>query len=222
MSETVSETMLGDTAVSLPAAASPGAAWMPRHAGREAAAGLVWLPRLIDKGRRVLEGEAAGRDLLHAGGYLFGVNDPADGDLLRFLGLGNDDVLDVLRREPDDAAAAAELVRRSGRTPAACAAWSARTRRTSGLFLAMMDADEGRRPPGVSTTLLRLAYNGLVMPPGYLLYRRAERRRLAGGTPPPSPGPGGRARAVTLATAGVLAAGAAWWLLARRHALPAM
>jgi hypothetical protein len=205
------------------AAAAPGgaagAAWMPRHAGREAAAGLVWLPRLIDKGRRVLEGEAAGRDLLHAGGYLFGVNDPADGDLLRFLGLGNDDVLAVLRREPDDATAAAELVRRSGRTPAACAAWSARTLRTAGLFLAMMDADEGRRPPGAGTTLLRWSYNGLVMPPGYLVYRRAERRRLAlaAGTPPT--GAGGRPRAAAaLAAAGVLAAGAAWWLLARRRA----
>jgi hypothetical protein len=191
---------------------------MPRHAGREAAAGLVWLPRLLDKGRRVLAGEAAGRDLLHAGGYLFGVNDPADGQLLRFLGLGNDDVLAVLRREPDDAAAAAEVVRRSGRTPAECAAWSARTLRTSGLFLAMMDADEGRRPPSVGTTLLRLAYNGLVMPPGYLVYRRAERRRLAGGTAPAPGAPGGRVRAVALAVGGgAVLAGGAWWWRARRR-----
>ncbi len=212
MSETGTE-----TAAVPPAAAAPrAAAWRPRHAGGEAAAGLVWLPRLLDKGRRVLEGEAAGRDLLHDGGYLFGVNDPADGDLLRFLRLDNDAVLEVLRREPDDAAAAAELVRRSGRTPAECAAWSARTLRASALFLAMMDADEGRRPRGIRTTLLRLAYNGLVMPPGYLVYRRAERRRLAAGTPPA--GDGERVPAIALAAAGVLAGGAAWWLLARRRA----
>lgn len=198
--------------------ARPEPAWRPRHAGREAAAGLVWLPRLIDKGRRVLAGEAAGRDLLHDGGYLFGVNDPADGDLLRFLGLGNADVLDVLRREPDDAAAAAELVRRSGRTLAACAAWSARTLRTSGLFLAMMDADEGRRPPGVGTTLLRLVYNGLIMPPGYLLYRRAERRRLAVGPSTATVVEGGRPRAVALAVvSGAVVAGGAWWWRARRR-----
>ena len=212
----VSETTSEPAAVPSFAAAPRAAAWRPRHAGGEAAAGLVWLPRLLDKGRRVLEGEAAGRDLLHDGGYLFGVNDPADGDLLRFLRLDNDAVLEVLRREPDDAAAAAELVRRSGRTPAECAAWSARTRRASALFLAMMDADEGRRPPGLRTTLLRVAYNGLVMPPGYLVYRRAERRRLAAGTPPAEDG--GRVPAVALTAACVLAGGAAWWLLARRRA----
>ena len=155
----------------------PGA-WMPRHAGREAASGCVWLPRLIDKGRRVLEGDAAGRDLL--GDYLFGVNDAADTQLLRFLRLTNEDVLAVLRRHPDDAGAAAELVRRSGRTPAECAAWSARFLRFNAPFLAMMDADEGRRAPGAGTTALRLAYNRVIMPPAYAAYRWAERRRLRG------------------------------------------
>jgi hypothetical protein len=120
---------------------------------------------------------------------------------------------------PDDAAAAAELVRHSGRTPAECAAWSARTLRLGAPFLAMMDADEGRRPPGAGTTLLKLLYNGVVMPPTYPLYRRAERRRRAGHTPPTG---GGRTRAVALAAAGVLVVGAAGWLLARRHALPSM
>ena len=152
--------------------------WMPRHAGRERAAGCVWLPRLIDKGRRVLESEAAGRDLL--GDYHFGVNDAADAQLLRFLGMTNEDVLAVLRRHPDDGDAAAELVRRSGRTPAECAAWSARFVRRVGPFLAMMDADEGRRAPGAGTTALRLAYNRVIMPPTYVAYRWAERRRLRG------------------------------------------
>ena len=148
---------------------------MPRHAGRERATGCVWLPRLIDKGRRVLEGQASGRDLL--GDYLFGVNDAADAQLLRFLAMTNEDVLAVLRQYPDDNAAADELVRRSGRTPAECDAWSARFVRLLGPFLAMMDADEGRRAPGPGTTALRFIYNHVIMPPTYVAYRFAERRR---------------------------------------------
>ncbi|HEU5315766.1 MAG TPA: hypothetical protein VFX49_06615, partial [Chloroflexota bacterium] len=76
-------------------------------------------------------------------------------------------------------AAAAELVRRSGRTPAECAAWNARFSLLMGLFLAMIDADEGRRPPGWATTALRVAYNRVVMPPVYPVYRLLERWRRA-------------------------------------------
>lgn len=152
--------------------------WVPRHSGRDIAAGCVWLPRLIDKGRRVLEGQSTGRDLM--GEYLFGVNDPADMQLLRFLGMNNDEVLAVLRQQPDDDEAASELVRRSGRTAAECAAWSARFCRLNGPFLAMMDADEGRRPDGLGTTALRVVYNRIVMPPSYPIYRMRERQRLAG------------------------------------------
>ena len=47
----------------------------------------------------------------------------------------------------------------------------------------MIDADEGRRPPGPATTALRLAYNRVVMPPTYPLYRLRERRRLAQAAP---------------------------------------
>lgn len=195
-----------------------GAMWVPPHAGREALAGLVWLPRLIDKGRRVLEGQVIGRDLLGEAGYLFGVNDVVDGDLLKFLGLTNDDVLEVLRREGHDAGAASELVRRSGRSAAECATWSARPLRSGRPFLAMMDADEGRRPPGVGTTLLRFVYNGVIMPPTYLVYQRAERRRLEGA---PASGASGNARIVGLTIAGgTLAMGVAWWLIARRRDLP--
>jgi hypothetical protein len=190
---------------------APDGTWMPAHPGRDTAAGLFWLPRLIDKGRRVLAGEAAGRDLL--GDYLFGVNDPMDAQLLGFLGLDNDAVLAVLRREPDDAAAAAEMVRRSGKTPDACAAWSARARRLNGPFLAMMDADEGRRPPGAGTTLLKLVYNGVVMAPTYPIYRWAEARRRAGVT---GPAPVGRPRAVLLGA--VVLAGLILWRLTRAPA----
>ncbi|HVG96940.1 MAG TPA: DUF5069 domain-containing protein [Chloroflexota bacterium] len=184
-----------------PAETAPDGAWMPAHSGRDAAAGVFWLPRLIDKGRRVLEGEAAGRDLL--GDYLFGVNDPMDAQLLRFLDFDNEAVLLVLRREPDDGAAAAELVRRGGRTPEECAAWSSRARRLNSPFLAMIDADEDRRAPGVSTTLLKLVYNRVVMAPSYPVYRRAEARRLAGGAAPAPPGRFLAAGAVALAATAV-------------------
>jgi hypothetical protein len=158
---------------------TPGA-WRPRYGTRDGAAGCVWLPRLIDKGRRVLAGEAAGRDLL--GDYLFGVHDPADRQLLQFLGMTNEAVLAVLRQQPDDGAAAVALVRRSGRTADECAAWSARFSRRNAVFSAMIDADEGRRAPGRGTTALRFVYNWVLMPPTYPVYHFLERRRLARGT----------------------------------------
>ena len=149
--------------------------WRPAHGTRDRAEDLIWLPRLIDKGRRVLAGEAAGRDLL--GDYLFGVHDAADAQLLRFLRMSNEDVLGVLRSERDDARAAAVLVRMSGRSQAERVEWSNGFVRRNALFSAMIDADEGRRPPGPGTTALRLAYNWVLMPPVYLVYRFLERRR---------------------------------------------
>src|SRR5262249_58496102 len=90
-----------------------------------------------------------------------------------------------LRREPADPAAAAALGRASGRTPAECAAWSARAQRRGGLLLAMTDAAEGRRPPGPGTTLLALVYDQVyprvVEAPIYPLSRRPETRLLAAG-----------------------------------------
>jgi hypothetical protein len=217
-----------DTAIDIRERVAPGetktalGTWMPRS-GREAAAGCVWLPRMIDKARRVVAGEATGQDLLWP--YCFGVNDPADTQLLRFLRLTNEDVLDVVRREPDDAAAAAEIVRRSGRTPEECAAWSARYLRRNAPFLAMIDADEGRRPTGASTTLLRVLYNGVIMPPYYGVYRVMERQRLArAGRGDAATDAGMRAAGrypVVLASgvAALAVGGAVWWgWRARRRA----
>jgi hypothetical protein len=167
---------------------------------------------MVEKARRSLEGEATGQDRLWP--YQFGVHDPADRQLLRFLGLTNDDVLDVLRREPDNAAAAAELVRRSGRTPPECAAWSDRFRRWNTPFLAMIDADEGRREPGLSTTLLRYLYNRVIMPPTDRIYRRMEQRRLTGGAPGLA-GDQAYPRLLVLLAVGGGAAGAIWWRIAR-------
>jgi hypothetical protein len=186
--------------------------WMPRHSGRDEAAGLVWLPRMIEKARRRLEGEVTGQDLLWP--YMFGVNDPLDRQLLRFLGMKNEDVLEVLRHEPDDEAAAAEMVRRSGRTPAECAAWNARYLRFNAPFLAMMDADEARRPAGVSTSLLRWIYNHVIMAPSYPIYRRLERGgRTAGDVADEVAG--SRTRQALLG-AGIALAAVAVWLVWRR------
>ena len=182
--------------------------WMPRHSGRDAAEGLVWLPRMIEKARRRLEGQVTVQDMLWP--YMCGVHDPADRQLLQFLGMKNEDVLEVLRHEPDDAAAAAEIVRRSGRTPAECAAWSARCLRFNAPFLAMMDADEGRRPAGASTTLLRLVYNRVIMPPAYPIYRRLERGKGTAGE-----ADRGRTHQLLLG-AGLALATAAAWVLWRR------
>lgn len=158
--------------------------WLPRRWSEEAA-GLVWLPRVLSKGRRKLEGEQAGKDLLSP--YLFGQSDLTDSGLLKFLRANNTQVLDILRRQPDDDAAAAELVAHSGRTPAECAAWSAgfvRFRRPAGI-LAMLDADEGRRAPGWTSMLLRVSYAVLNAPIAWAYHvlewrqRRIDRRAAA-------------------------------------------
>lgn len=151
--------------------------WMPRS-GREELAGCVWLPRLLDKARRKVEGERDGRDLLHP--YLFGGIDPLDKELKTFLNTSDEAVLDLVRREPDDQRTAEELLRRSGRTPEECAAWSRRFRRKHALDLAVFDADEGRRTPGLTTTFLRLFYNYVFMPPIYWLDRLDRRRARKG------------------------------------------
>jgi hypothetical protein len=45
---------------------------------------------------------------------------------------------------------------------------------TAAPFLAMMDADEGRRKPGPMTSFLRWFYNGVILPPTYAAFRRKE------------------------------------------------
>ena len=150
-------------------------AWTPRPCLEEAA-GCIWLPRLISKARRSLELERAGGDLLADTGYMLGDNDPMDARLLTFLRAGRDDVLELLRAEPDDGEAARELVRRSGRTPGECAAWGASLRRSMGIFIAMIEADEGRRGAGPTTSLLHVVYNRVIMPVAYWSFRRDEAR----------------------------------------------
>ncbi len=148
--------------------------WMPRPWNAELM-GCIWLPRLLDKGRRVLEGRRQGRNLMN--GYLFGDLDYADGKLLKFLHTNDARVLELLRESDDDEVVAKTLIRESGRSADDIQIWDARFRRVNAPFIVMWDADEGRRHPGIGTTLLSLFYNYLMMPPVYLGFWIAERLR---------------------------------------------
>lgn len=143
----------------------------------EAAGDLIWLPRLIDKGRRKLAGDAEGRDRL--GDYMFGDHDYLDGFLLRFLAMGDSHVLAILRAEPDDHAAAMAIVRVSGKTPEQCRAWSASFRRWQWLALVNLDRDEGRLTLGPVGNWLALTVQNAVLPAFRFFYDRRERARPA-------------------------------------------
>lgn len=160
---------------------SETAHWVPRS-GTETFYGLVWLPRLIDKARRVAASE---NSYLIDDAYMFGENDFTDGWLLRFLRVRSAQVLDAVRAEPNDALAAARIIARSGKTARECAAFSRRFRLFMAPFLPMIDADEGRRPPGPWTTLLCWVCNSVAAPAALVPFRRAERSRLQRQQPQP-------------------------------------
>ena len=148
--------------------------WMPRPWNAELR-GCLWLPRLLDKGRQVLESERQDRDLMN--GYLYGDFDYADGKLLKFFRTNDMHVLELLRESNDDETVAQALISESGRSADEIRAWARRFRTVNAPFTAMWDADEGRRESGVGTTLLSLFYNYLMMPPVYLIFWIAERFR---------------------------------------------
>lgn len=148
--------------------------WMPRPWNEELM-GCIWLPRMLDKGRQALESRRQGQDLMNR--YLFGDFDYADGKLLKFLRTKDVHVLELLRKLDDDAAVAKALISESGRSADEIQAWGKRFRNVNAPFIAMWNADEGRREPGVGTALLKLFYNFLLMPPVYLGVRIAERLR---------------------------------------------
>lgn len=152
----------------------PSDHWMP-PSWREELKGFIFLPRTLRKGRRVLAGRRQGRNLMN--GFLFGDFDYADGSILRFLRTKETRVLELLGESEDDAAVADTLIRESGRSAAEIKAWNRRFRTINGIFLAMWDADEGRRAPGVATSLLKWSYNYGLMPPVYVLFRIAQRLR---------------------------------------------
>ena len=148
--------------------------WVPRYSGTDQLAGCMWLPRMIDKARGYEAAGLAPGAML--GDYMFGKKDYMDAILLRFLRLDDAQICDIVRAEPDDERAARRIVELSGKTQAECAAFNRRLVRGNGLFMAMMDADEGRRKPGIVVNLMRGVYNAVVFPLGKLMYRTGPRK----------------------------------------------
>lgn len=152
--------------------------WVPRYSGRDQLAGCAWLGRLIDKGRQYEAAGIAPGEML--GEYMFGDNDYMDAKLLRFLGLSDAQICEVIRSEPNDERAAQRIIERSGKTAEQCAGFNRTFLRTYAPFLAMMDADEGRCKPGPGPSLMKVAYNAVVFPLGSLMYKSGSRKRSSG------------------------------------------
>lgn len=149
--------------------------WIPRYSGNDRLAGCMWLARMIDKARRYDAARVAPGEML--GAYMFGDNDYMDAKLLRFLGLNDAQIGEIVRGELNDRSAAQRILERSGKTAAQCATFNRAFARRNAPFLAMMDADEGRCKVGFGSALLKLAYNVVVFPLGVLMYRFAARKR---------------------------------------------
>ena len=144
---------------------------MPRS-GNETIEGMVWLPRMLDKARRVEEKHIGRR----VDGYLFGNSDFVDGKVLRFLRIDDTEVSALVREHGDDATVARIIVERSGRSVEERREYSQRLKRGLHNFLPV-EADEGRIPPGPKRTLVRLLYRALILPYAYNAFRKSEQRR---------------------------------------------
>lgn len=150
-------------------------AWIPRPAN-DTIDGLVWLPRMIEKARRFAQGRRTGTDLMN--GYLYGDNDFVDAQVLAFLRTDDRALLGLVEQSPSDDQAARAAISRSGRSHDECAAFSSALRRKVMGFV-MLDADEGRLPPGPRRAIVAFFYNRVVMPIFYAAFRRAEAKRPA-------------------------------------------
>lgn len=162
-------------------------AWIPRRP-QDRLGDLVWLPRLLDKARRALEGQRRGVDLMTP--YMFGNNDYLDAKLLAFLRVRDEHVLQVVAEEPDDAAAAEILVNLSGRSPDECRRWSESFLRWEAPWLRLIDFDEDRMG-GAAADTAKWFYNRILFPPVFQVFRWMESKRggplPAAPTPPESP-----------------------------------
>jgi hypothetical protein len=147
-------------------------AWIPRS-GRDSVAGLVWLPRLLDKARHCAESDGRLAD-----GYCYGDNDFIDKQLITFLRTDDATITALVKEHPSDAGVASILVERSGRSPVECSAFNTAFRRKNFDFV-LVEADEGRLGSGFMPAILKFVYNRLMMPIVYRLFERDERNRGA-------------------------------------------
>ncbi|GAC1659021.1 MAG: hypothetical protein NVS4B3_26840 [Gemmatimonadaceae bacterium] len=145
--------------------------WIP-CSGLDSLAGLVWLPRLLQKARRCLT-SPEGRLV---DGYCFGDNDFIDKQVIAFLRTDDETISAFVREHPSDADVAQLLVDRSGRSTAECEAFS-KTLRRKFLDFVFLEADEGRLRPGFKASLITFLYNKALMPAVYSMFRRDERNR---------------------------------------------
>ncbi|HEY8313415.1 MAG TPA: DUF5069 domain-containing protein [Candidatus Baltobacteraceae bacterium] len=95
---------------------------------------IRWLPRLIDKTAAALAGTL--------GDYLYGQS-PVDRGLLRAFGLRYGEFTKIVAGADDDAAVLEALQARVPAGVERARAWSAALPRTHGLFLFVLDLDDG-------------------------------------------------------------------------------
>jgi hypothetical protein len=145
--------------------------WIP-CSGLDSAAGVVWLPRLVQKARRCLTSP----DGRVVDGYLFGDNDFIDKQVIAFLRTDDETISALVREYPSDADVARIIVERSGRSADECAAYSGSLKRKFMNFF-FLEADEGRLGPGFKTSAIKFLYNKALMPAVYFFFRRDERNR---------------------------------------------
>jgi hypothetical protein len=147
--------------------------WVP-CSGLDSEAGIVWLPRLIQKARRCLS--SPGGRLVD--GYCYGDNDFIDKMLMTYLRTDDATITALVRENPSDADVARIIVERSGRSATESAAYSASFKRKL-LNFVFLEADEGRLPPGFKTSAIKFLYNKALMPAVYFMFNRDERNRKA-------------------------------------------
>jgi hypothetical protein len=150
--------------------------WTP-CSGLESAAGVVWLPRLLQKARRALNSP----DGRVVDGYLYGDNDFIDKQVIAFLRTDDETITKLVRENPSDADVARIIVERSGRSASECAAYSGSLKRKLFNFV-MLEADEGRIH-GFEASVIKFLYNNALMPIVYPMFRRDERKRKAAARP---------------------------------------
>ena len=145
--------------------------WTP-CSGLDSEAGLVWLPRLLQKARRCLTSP----DGRLVDGYCYGDNDFIDKQLIAFLRTDDETISALVREHASDAEVARILVEQSGRSASECEAYSKALKRKFLNFF-FLEADEGRLPRGFRSSLIGFLYNRVMMPAVYVMFRRDERNR---------------------------------------------